>query len=70
VFACYNSTIIETNILCLPYSCIAIDAVRLINYLVNCPALVVVTAATTIVAAATATITAAITTALAYDTVG
>jgi hypothetical protein len=70
MFACYNPTIIETNVLCLPYSYTAINTVRLINYLINYPALVVVTAAATVVAATTTTATAAITTALAYNTVG
>jgi hypothetical protein len=70
MFACYNPTIIETNILCLPYSCIAINAVRLIDYLINYPALVVVIAAAAVVAATTTTTIAAITAALAYDTVG
>jgi hypothetical protein len=70
VFAYYDPTIVETDILCLPYSCIAIDAVRLIDCLIDYPALVVVIAAAAIVAAATTTTIAAVTTALAYDTVG
>jgi hypothetical protein len=74
VFACYNPTIIQTNVLCLPCLCIVIDAARLINYLVNRlinrPALVVVTVATTVVAAPTATTTTAVTAALAYNAVG
>jgi hypothetical protein len=69
VFACYNPTVVKTNVLCLPCSCTAINAARLVNYLinhlvnrlVNRPALVVVTAAAAIVAAATATATAAAT---------
>jgi hypothetical protein len=73
VFACYNPTIVKTNVLCLPCSCTVTDAAHLINHLVsrliNCPALVVVTAAATIVAAVTTTATAAVTAALVYNTV-
>jgi hypothetical protein len=72
VFACYNPTVVKTDVPCLPCSCTAVDAARLVDHLVDhlvdrlvdSPALVVVTAA------ATATATAAVTAALAYDTVG
>jgi hypothetical protein len=69
VFACYNPTVVETNVLSLPCACTVINATRLVNYLVNrvvnCPALVVVTVAAAVVAAVTATATAAVTAALA-----
>jgi hypothetical protein len=54
-FACYNPTVVKTNVLCLLCSCTVINAARLVNYLVNCPALVVVTAAAAAVATATET---------------
>jgi hypothetical protein len=66
ILACYNPTIVKTNVLCLLYLYIVINATRLVNYLVsclvNCPALVVVTATAAVVAAATTTATAATTT--------
>jgi hypothetical protein len=70
MFTYYNPTIVETNILCLPYLYIVINTIRLINYLINYPTLVIITVATTIVAATTITTIAAITTALTYDTIG
>jgi hypothetical protein len=74
VFACHDPTVVKTDVLCLPCLCTVTDAARLVNHLVSrlvdCPALVVVTAAGAVVAAVTATATAAVTAALAYDAVG